>query len=151
MQWWCRKELSSHLQVNCWKTCNNGYSDISWTFLTLKMISCACFNSFRYFKNISYINFDCLLYKIKFWKFSKPWENSFPPGEAVLRVHYQSSNRCHPWEKQICLILLVLGISFQLCVWHVFLLIPGAHFSFGTIFKEVSHTWVSPKECHFCR
>lgn len=86
------------------KNCNNGYSDISWTFLTLKMISRACFNIFRYFKNVCHINFDCLLYKIKFWKLSKPWENSFLPGEAVWRVHCQSSHRCHSREKQICLI-----------------------------------------------
>lgn len=100
------------------ENCNNGYSDMSWTFLTLKMISRACFNIFRYFKNVCYINFDCLLYKIKFWKLSKPWENSFLPGEAVWRVHCQSSHRCHSREKQICLIFfLVLGIIFQLCVW----------------------------------
>lgn len=33
----------------------------------------------------------------------------------------------------------------------MFVLLGGAHSGFGTIFKEVSHTWASPKECHFCR
>jgi hypothetical protein len=30
---------------------------------------------------------------------------------------------------------------------HLCVLDNGAHFSFGTNFKEASYTWVSPKEC----
>lgn len=65
------------------------------------------------------------------------------PFASLQKSHYLNFAGPGNYLSALCLVLLFFI--------HLFGLSDRVHFTFGTIFKDVSYTWVSPKEWHCCR
>lgn len=110
-----------------------------------------CSHSFYVAWNSHFINFDFhfLILRIKVREQFSNWQDKLKcvmltnPFASLQKSHYLNFAGPGNYLSALCLVLLFFI--------HLFGLSDRVHFTFGTIFKYVSYTWVSPKEWHCCR